>query len=276
MLLNENQSILVPIDFSQQSLVGLKQSYNLAKFTKSKLLLLYVSPDSDTDRSDEFEKLAETTRQESGLVVETTRMKGDAFTMIAKKADEIKASLIIIGLDEKIKYKSFMGVNLLTKFITSCPCPVITIRSTSNREGCKNIIMPFDLSPESREKVSFAVQLARYYNSDIRIVSVFPPDDDKYENKLLPYLQQVKKFIKNEGIHCTNKSIPSLTAAEAIVEYANSHEGDLLIQMNQKDLSFGEVFKGTVGQKILEISNIPVMTINPMKRESMSHFGSGM
>lgn len=276
MLINENQSILVPIDFSPQSLIGLKQSYNLARLTKSKLVLLYVSAAGDQDRSEEFEKLAETTKAETGLVVEAAIMKGDLFGMIAKKADELKCSLIIIGLEEKLKFKSFMGVNLLTKFITTCPCPVITIRGTDNREGCKNIIMPFDLSPESREKVSFAVQLSRYYNSDIRIVSVFPPDDDKYENKLLPYLQQVKKFIKNEGIHCTNKSIPSLTAAEAIVEYANSHEGDLLIQMNQKDLSFGEMFKGTVGQKILEICNIPVMTINPMKRESMSHFGSGM
>jgi hypothetical protein len=46
--------------------------------------------------------------------------------------------------------------------------------------------------------------------------------------------------------------------------------------MNQKDLTIGEMFSGTVGQKIVEISHIPVMTINPMKRESVSHFGSGM
>ncbi len=36
------------------------------------------------------------------------------------------------------------------------------------------------------------------------------------------------------------------------------------------------MFSGTVGEKIVEISNLPVITIPPMKRESMSHFGSGM
>lgn len=276
MIINENQSILVPIDFLPQSLIGLKQSYNIAKFTKSKLVLFHISTAGSADRSAEFEKIAEQVRAESGLTVETDKAEGEHFAIISKKANDIKASLIIMGLDANLHFKSFMGVNTLTKFIFSCPCPVITIRGTENREGCKNIILPFDLTPESREKVSFAVQLARYYKADIRIVSVFPPDDDKYENKLLPYLQQVKKFIKNEGIHCTNKSIPSKTPAQAIVEYADTHEGDLVIQMNQKDLNFKEMMSGTVGQKILDICKIPVMTINPMKRESMSHFGSGM
>jgi nucleotide-binding universal stress UspA family protein len=276
MLINEKQSILVPIDFLPQSLIGLKQSYNLAKFTKSKLVLLYVIPKGGEKREEEFERLAQQTRDESGLQVETVVMDGEPFLTISKKANEIRASLIIMGIDAEVQFKNFMGMNPLTKFIFSCPCPVITVRGTENREGCKNIILPFDLTPESREKVSFAVQLARYYESDIRIVSVFPPDDDKYENKLLPYLQQVKKFIKNEGIHCTNKSIPSTNAAQAIVDYAISHEGDLIIQMNQKDLSFKEYISGTVGQKLLDICKIPIMTINPMKRESMSHFGSGM
>jgi nucleotide-binding universal stress UspA family protein len=136
--------------------------------------------------------------------------------------------------------------------------------------------MPFDLTPESREKVSFAVQLAHYYKADIRIVSVFKPNDDEYENRLLPYLQQVKKFIKQEGVHCTNRSLPSSKPAEAIVEYAVKNEGDLIIQINKRDLSFGEMLSGTTGQKIVELSPIPVLNVNPMVRESMSHFSSGM
>ena len=52
------------------------------------------------------------------------------------------------------------------------------------RDGIKNIIMPFDLTPESREKVSFAVQLAHLYKADIKIVSVFPTNDEEYENMI--------------------------------------------------------------------------------------------
>jgi hypothetical protein len=46
--------------------------------------------------------------------------------------------------------------------------------------------------------------------------------------------------------------------------------------MNQQDLSFSERFSGTIGHKLVELSPIPVLNVNPMKRESMSHFSSGM
>lgn len=276
MLIKENRSILIPVDFSRQSYVAVKQSYNLARFTRSKLILMHVSAQDASEQKEELERLAEETRKETGLIVETLSLKGDIYELTDKKAEELKCALIMIGLDPHVKFRSILGGNNVSKFIKNAPCPVITIRALENRDGCKNIVMPFDLSPESREKVSFAVQLARYYNADIRIVSVFHPSDDKYENKLLPYLQQVKKFIKQEGVNCTNKSIPSIKVAETIVDYAEKNDCDLIVQMNQKDLTIGEMFSGTAGQKIVEISHIPVLTINPMKRESMSHFGSGM
>ena len=105
---------------------------------------------------------------------------------------------------------------------------------------------------------------------DVRIVSVFNPSDEKYENKLLPYLNQVKKFIKDRGVNCTNKSIPSNNVVDSIISYANNNECDLIVQMNQKDLSIGEMFGGAISEKIVESSNIPVLSVNPMVRVSMS------
>ncbi|MEI8135813.1 MAG: universal stress protein [Bacteroidota bacterium] len=276
MLIHSNQAILIPVDFSKQSLVAVRQAYNLAKHTKSKMILMHVSATDAEENKTELKDLAEATKKASGIEVETLNLKGDLYELTDKKAEELKCNLIVIGLDSHVRFRSFMGSSHVTKFIKNAPCPVITIRSAENRDGCRNIIMPFDLNPECREKVSIAIQLANFYGGDIRIISVFNPTDDKYENKLLPYLHQVKKFIKEKGINCTNKSVPTTKPAEAIVEYANKNDGDLIVQMNQKDLSIGDMFSGTVGEKIVEISNLPVITIQPMKRNSVSHFGSGM
>ena len=38
----KQNNILVPIDFSEQSLIALKQSYNLAKIQDAEIVLLYV------------------------------------------------------------------------------------------------------------------------------------------------------------------------------------------------------------------------------------------
>src|SRR6476620_1671031 len=255
MIIKENQAILIPVDFSKHSYIAVKQTYNLAKFKKSKIILMHVSATDESEKSADLEQLAQATREESGLTVETLGVKGELYETINRKAEELGCSLIVMALDENAKFKSglFGGAATVPKFLTSANCPVITLRSTENRDGCKNIVMPFDLTPESREKVSFAVQLAHYFKADIRIVSVFKPNDDEYENKLLPYLQQVKKFIKAEGVHCTNRSLPSTKPAEAIVEYAVKNDCDLIIQINQKDLSFGEMFSGALGHKIVEL-----------------------
>lgn len=279
MIIKENQSILIPVDFSKQSYSAVKQTYNLAKFTKSKIILLHVSPTGADERTTDLELLAQTTREESGLEVESMSLQGDVYDITNKKAEELGCSLIVLALDENAKFKSGLfggGKATVPKFLQAANCPVITLRSTENRDGVKNIVMPFDLTPESREKVSFAVQLAHYFKADIRIVSVFKPNDDEYENRLLPYLQQVKKFIKAEGVHCTNRSIPSSKPAEAIVEYAVKNDCDLIIQINQKDVSLAEKLSGVLGHKIVELSPIPVLNVPPMKRESMSHFSSGM
>lgn len=278
MIIKENQSILIPVDFSKQSYIAVKQSFHLAKKTKSKLILLHVSPNSEDDKKDELENLAQASREESGLTVETLGAKGEYYETINKIAEELACSVILIALDENTKFKTslFGGQSPVIKFLMSNPCPIITLRSSEKREDFKNIVMPFDLTPESREKVSFAVQLAHYYSADIRIVSVFKPNDDEYENKLLPYLQQVKKFIKQEGVHCTNRSIPSEKPAEAIIEYAVKNDCDLIIQINFPDMSLAEKMNGTVGHKLVELSPVPILNVPPMKRESMSHFSSGM
>ena len=270
MMIKENGTILIPIDFSKQSLIGIKNAYNLAKYSNSKLLIMHAYQNPEDENKAELEQLAKQTAIESGLVCDFALVKGDIFSETDKLAEKISANLIVAGLPPLVKFRSFMGSSSASKFIKNSPCPVLTTRSLSHESGCKNILMPFDLSPESREKVGTVIQMAKYFEANVRIVSVFDPNDSKYENHMLPYLQQVKKYMKDRRVNCTNKSIPSKDVAESIVEYGNKNECDLIIQMNKRDLSLGEMFSGTMSQKMVDISNIPVLTINPMIRESIS------
>lgn len=270
MLIKENGSILIPIDFSKQSLIAIEQSYNLAKFTKSKLIILHASAVGHTEHQKDLEDIVANIKKESGLEAEFLNLKGDIFELIDPKASELGCSLIVIGLDTQVRFRSFLGGTNVSKFIQNAPCPVITMRSKDNRNNCRSILMPIDLSAQSREKVGIVVQLAKYYGATIKIVSVFSPSDEKYENELLPYLNQVKKYIKDRGVACTNKSIPTNTPAESLVSYANNNDCDLIVLMNKKDLSIGEMFGGAISLKIAESSNVPVLTVNPMKRESIS------
>lgn len=274
MQVKERGIILIPIDFTKQSLLAIKQSYNLAKYTHSKLVLLHVYDKSGEESYEALNLLTKQTEQESGVPVEFMNVKGDIYDETDRIAEEIKATLIIAGLESHMKFRNIVGTSA-SKLIRKSPCPVITIRGNEHRDGCENILLPLDLSAESREKVDACVQFAQYFGASIRILGVFDPKDAAYEDKLLAYCHQVKQFIKAKGVSCSNKSIPTTKIAETVVEYGNKIECDLIMIMNKPALGVVEFFNGTDAQRIVDISNIPVLTIQPMKRESTTHFSTG-
>lgn len=275
MKLQERGIILIPIDFTEQSVLAIKQAYNLAKYTHSKIVLLHCYDKPGSERYDELKALTKQTETESSIPTEFMNVKGNIYEEVPRVAEEIKATMVIAGLESHMSSKNIVGASA-SKMIRECKCPVISIRGREHRDGCENILLPLDLSRESREKVDVAVQFAHYFGASIRILGVFSLSDAAYENQLLAYSHQVKQYIKGKGISCSNKSIASDNIAETIVEYANKIESDLIVIMNKPNLSIKEFFSGTEAQKVVDISNLPVMTINPEKKESMTHFGTGL
>lgn len=275
MQIKERGIILIPIDFTKQSLLAVKQSYNLARYTHSRLVLLHTYDKPGQESEEALKKLCQQTEQESGVPTEFRNCKGDVYEETYHMAAELKATLIIAGLESHMKFRDIIGSSA-SKLVRKAPCPVITIRGEEHRDGCENILLPIDLSSESREKVDTAIQFARYFGASIRILGVFDINDSEYENKLLAYAHQAKQFIKAKGISCTNKFIPTKDIAQTVVDYGNKIEADLIIIMNKPTLSVTEFFGGTDAQRIVDISNIPVMTIQPEKRESVTHFASGV
>ncbi len=276
MKIKENGTIIIPIDFSEQSITALKYSYNIARFTGSKLFLLHAFHKPEEKQEDLLRELATATEKESGLSCGFSCVKGDIYEETKKIAKTLLSNLIVTGIENPVRVRTFLGRSAFGNFLKDPPCEVLTVRSKNNSTGCKTIVMPFDLSPETNEKVDTAIHIAKFYNAEIRIVTVFDPADAAYEDKILPYMQQVKQFIKKRNVKCTNKSIPSRYPIESIVDYAKQNEADLIIQMNNSSHKFSRLIGGMQCDKIIELSSIPVLTIKPVKRESLVHFGSGL
>ena len=275
MKLQERGTILIPIDFTEQSILAISQAYNLAKYTHSKIILLHTYEKVGEEMYDELKKLTKKTESESGVPTEFMNVKGNVYEAVPKVVEELKPTVVIVGLESHMSTKNIIGSSA-SKMIRECSSPVISIRGKEHRDGCENILLPLDLSRESREKVDVAIQFAHYFGASIRILAIFSLTDAAYENQLLAYSHQVKQYIKSKGISCSNKSFASDDIANTIVNYANKIEADLIIIMNKPKLSIKEFFSGTEAQRVVDISNLPVMTINPMRKESMTHFGTGL
>ncbi len=263
--------ILVPIDSTEQTMIALKQSYNLARLTSSKIILLSIDEGNPPFVQKKLDDLAKEVSAESGVVVETLVRKGNVYEEINKVADVMNPLFVMIGLSSKISLGKIIGQNAF-KMVRESKHPVITIRGKVHRNGCKTILLPLDLTKETREKVNKAINLAKLFDADIRVISILTQKDEAAENKLISYSNQVWKYIKDEGVRCTIKTLRGQDISQMVLDYGHEIQADLILIMTKAELSVKEFFIGTVAQQLINESDIPVLSFRPMERKDTSVF----
>ena len=287
---NIASKILVPIGFSEQSMVALGQAFNLAKIKNSEVVLLYVIEDNHsmfdifTTNEIDYEKIkvrvlsklkeiASEYSDKYGVEVDSMVAKGSVYEKICEVADMISSDLIVMGTNGAPKgiTKKFIGSNA-EKVVRSSNCPVVTIKGKQHKDGCDNIILPLDLEKETKEKVTYAIEYARYWNSTIRIVSVVLKGNDKVKNHLQRNLQQVHEFITNAGVSCTSELLvgeKKRTLSDVVLDYEKKFESDLIMIMTKKEESLSDSLSVTARSLIFN-SEIPVMSIHPKVRKHLT------
>ncbi|MFH1004874.1 MAG: universal stress protein [Bacteroidota bacterium] len=288
-----NNKILVPIDFSEQSLIALGQSYNLAREYNAEILLLYVIEEKGSiasllfysqkqfdnikkDIQKKLNKIAEDIEKENKISVDTMIAHGKPYEKIIEVASMIDALMIIMGHNSCTELKArFIGSNAL-RVIREVTHPVITIQGKHHYDGCKNIVLPLDLTKETRDKVHHALEIAKLgiNKAAIRVVSILPSYDEFVVNRLTRQLEQVKAYIQKQDVECTAEIIKIMkgeeTPAHCIIDYAHKVDGDLIIVMTQQEFDFTRYFIGSTAQEIINNSDIPVMSIIPDIRKYKS------
>ena len=280
-LINMSASkILVPIGFSEQSMIALGQAFNLAKIKNSDIVLLSVIEGQSMieslfldDKSDELkakvksklEDIASVYSSKYGVDVDTMVAKGRVYEEVNKVADMISADLIVMGTNGVNSKSKFIGSNA-EKVVRLSKCPVITIKGKSHRDGCENIILPLDLEKQTKEKVTYALEYARYWDATIRIVSVVLRDNNEVRSKLIKNIKQVEQFILDAGVKCTSEIVEGekkRTLGDFVFDYEKKFDADLIMIMTKKEeLTLSNNISVTA-RYIINNSDIPVMSIRP-------------
>jgi len=288
--------ILVPVDFEPQSLIALEQSYNLARLLPAEIVLLYVYDPPAGIRSlfgasydeDILKKLEERlaglsakVRAETGLQVSTTLETGQVYSKILETANKIQAQFIIMGTHSQPELPGntvgVLGANS-SRVLRSTKCPVISINARHHYDGCRNILLPLDLTTESRQKVNWGIRIAKIYGAGIKVVSgIWSKNDPAVRNKLKFLAGQVKQVIEKEGIRCTAEIVEDVENEKALIptvlNYAEKQgDIDLIMIMTQQEASVIEFFVGSRAQEFVRLSPIPVMSIAPKELGFVSIF----
>ncbi|MDD4087619.1 MAG: universal stress protein [Bacteroidales bacterium] len=279
-------SLLIPVDFNEQSLIALEQSYNLARLLQTELVLLYVHEERDflnslfsgeqkqqitKDINHRLEEIASEVSKKTGLRVMPVVKRGKVHSAILETAEQFNSRFILMGtndaLTETEKY-GMIGSNT-SKVIRQSKIPVITFNTKTHFDGCRSILLPLDLTKDTRQKVTHAIKMARLFGSTIQVISVLWDADSKsIQQQLKAQLFQAQNFIQEAGIKCKATLLETGSSTQdlvpAILNYSRDQEDiDLIMIMTQQENRLVEFFIGSAAQQIIRESTIPVMSIIP-------------
>ena len=132
------------------------------------------------------------------------------------------------------------------------------------------------MNKETREKVTNAIQFSRLFNSEIRAFSVlYTNDDEVTKNKLNRMLSQVSEFITSKGVKCSTELVEISSSASfsgSIVKYTEDIDADLIMIMTKSEDNLDLNFLGSNARKLINKSDIPVMSIKPAAKKDTSSF----
>ena len=282
----EGQKIIVAYDFHELSNAALKQAYHLARFVSSGILLVLVMNDDLLMLSDVFknehsdrmkkkitdvmqkeiavrlQEVADNASSESGVPVQYRIETGKIYERILGIAKENKARFIVMGRTSKESSRGRFGSNAM-KIVQKASCPVITIPKVNCAATFKNIVLPIDLTKQTREEVFNAISFGLFFNATIHLVSVIMGGISARQSRIYKKMRGMKKMIEENGVKCTEKLFKRshVPIHEVLLEYAKDIHADALMVMTHQEISSFDKYIGAVAHQIISESSIAVISL---------------
>jgi nucleotide-binding universal stress UspA family protein len=270
-----NNILLVPVDFTEVADVAIDHAIGIAKMLNWEVLLLHIlnkdtksllnlykpTIDNVTEKMHEKAKDIEAAYQ---FKVDVMVREGSIFEDIAEVSKEIGAGYVIMGTHGKQGIQHFIG-SYAFKVITSSEVPFIVVQKKKFVRNYQRIVLPLDDSLESRQKIKWAIAIAKRFNATILIKAMYKSDEiQRY--KLNIVLQRVLKILDENGIgYEYEMKEGSGSFSKQTIQFAKDNDADMIVIMtNQDSASFPAfIFNPADEQVLFNDEHIPVMCVNP-------------
>jgi nucleotide-binding universal stress UspA family protein len=275
------KNILVGIDFSKGSTHALEYAINLANITNSDVIMLWVDKQTEPENSrvltepDGYKDEASQSITEimenwapllKGGKLHYKIRKGKVYAELTNQAKLSKSSFIVTGTHEKTGFNEFSVGDDAFRIVTSAPCPVITIHSTYNLlNNFNHILLPIDTTAFTMQKVPLIVELAGILGSEIHILGLNGTGLVSLQKKVDDNVRKVEQLLIEKKITSTTEILRNANVTQTILSYADKIGAGLISIMTEQEPSQSSIMMGPQTQHIISMSEVPVLSIQPLK-----------
>jgi len=271
-----NNIILIPTDFSETCNNAISHGVKLALFLKYKVFVLHVinketraalkkknvGVDYVEKRLKEYKNYYE---KKYGIQMETGAVEGSIFTTINEVAANIKANLMVLGTHGKKGLQHVFG-SFAVRIVLDSPIPVIVVQKRSFREGYNDIVFPISNDLEARQKVTWAKQMSKLFNTRIHLF-IAKESDSGLKSRLEIITRQITDVFDKENIKYNIKyAEKSGDFARQVLAYAAILPSGLIMIMTMPQADLPEFSISAWDERLMfNEAQIPVMCINPLR-----------
>ncbi len=272
------KKILVGIDFSDCSINALEHAITIAQKASCGITMVWVNhldyskeifsvepKDLKTEVEKRFNEIVKKYKSKLGReTLDYQIRKGKVYKEICAAADELDVFLIIIGTHGSTGFEEFWIGSNANRVVSSSKKPIITIRAGVDvKKGLKRIVMPFDSTKVTRQKLPMTALLAKIFNAEIHILGMYTTTLDDIRYRIKNYVEQAKDYLKENKILYKVEFIETDNITEATIEYAKKVDANLISIMTEQETKTSNLWLGPYASQMVNHSPVPVLSIHP-------------
>ena len=260
--------ILIATDFSVESDRALEHAVKLAEAAESHVFVLHVVRENKDTEKAKQKIHKQVDGKIGGLKFSSVVRVGNFVSEIGHAAAEVGANLIIMGTHgPKGLIQTVTGGDAM-KVVSHSEKPFIVVQDKKIKDtGYDDIVVPLDMTQDSKQKLDEVADIAKYFNSKVHIIAKFEKDKSLFA-KLKNNVHFAKKYFLEKGIALDIKvSDPKGSSFDTqIIEHAEEIDADLIAIINSLKWNiFGSLFSSRREEDIITNSaKIPVLCVNPI------------
>lgn len=288
------KKIAVPYDFSANAEKAISHAAFMASFLKADLYLIHVIKKNElldiilpalkikSDKvivdfvNDKLEKLCVKMRKEYGILATPVVSTGNITSEISNLANEFKIDLVMMGTQGKdSKSDLFLGSNAY-RLITKCEKPIMTVRTLINKKGYSNILLPVDLSTHTRQKVNYAIGMAKAFSAKITVLALHNEFEKSQKYKLEVICKQIETECKKNKVKAESVVFKTKHRAAKTASFAKQNKIDVIISMTDQ-LNDGKIgMLNSYSHELVHNSKVPVISIPPAESADLDYNTVGL
>lgn len=277
----KQKTIIVGTDFSKGSYVALELAVDIAKKIHADIQLIWVCREKMlyTDDQNNYVRNLATQKMDDlcekyqaqleGTTITPMIMQGKVAPMLAAQAEKANATMIVIGTNGASGFEKYWMGSTAVRIVQEATCPVLSIREGFNfHKSLERILVPLNMSTNSRQKLPVAVKMAKAFNAHIHLLGQY--ENNSQAQTVGIYMKQAETFLQKQNVTYTSETMLAKNLPEEALAYADTINADLIVISTEQEQVLSSLFIGTNAQQFVHHSLIPILSVHPADINSLA------